>query len=528
MAESMNAVIYARFSSHAQNEQSIEGQLRVCQEYAQQRGYTVVGEYIDRALTGRSDDRPDFQRMIADAKKKAFKYVIVYKLDRFARNRYDSAVYKHKLKQYGVKVLSAMESIGDNPESIILEAVLEASAEYYSVDLSQKIKRGRKDSASKGKFVGGNIPIGYKSINGQLVIDEEKAPIIKWAFEQYATGVPKKEIIAELNARGIRNRAGKPYGFAAFQKALRNEKYIGVLEQCGIRVEGGCPAIIDKETFDKVQKFLDHNQHYGKGNKAQVKYLLTGKLFCGHCGAPMVGVSGTGKYETYYYYSCGNRKRTGSCNKSHEKKDFVEWYVCEQTIEYVLSPERIDMIAQRVAAQYNDEFGNAAVKELERRIRKFERDIEKLVAAAFETDSKILREKFGKQADELDAQKAELEVDLAKLRIANKVHLTEDEIRTWIKQFCNGDLMDEDFRQRIIDVFINSIYLYDDHMIIFYNIKGSKQVSYFEMLDVKEKIEADEILKSSYDKLLAPPKNLTYEHPLFIFVNGLFGIICKR
>ncbi len=133
-----NAVIYARFSSHAQNEQSIEGQLRICYEYAKREGLSVIEEYIDRALTGRSDDRPDFQRMISDARKKAFQYVIVYKLDRFTRNRYDSAIYKHKLKQCGVKVLSAMENIGDNPESIILEAVLEASAEYYSVDLSKK------------------------------------------------------------------------------------------------------------------------------------------------------------------------------------------------------------------------------------------------------------------------------------------------------------------------------------------------------------------------------------------------------
>ena len=150
-AAQKNAVIYARFSSHAQNEQSIEGQLRDCHAFAEREGLTVVGEYIDRAISGKSDDRPDFQRMIADAKKRAFQFVIVWKLDRFARNRYDSAIYKHKLKQCGVKVLSAMENIGDNPESIILEAVLEASAEYYSVDLSQKIKRGRHESAVKGQ-----------------------------------------------------------------------------------------------------------------------------------------------------------------------------------------------------------------------------------------------------------------------------------------------------------------------------------------------------------------------------------------
>ena len=178
------AVIYARFSSHRQTEQSIEGQLHVCYEYAQRKGIRIVGEYIDRALTGRSDDRPDFQRMISDARKKAFDYVLVYKLDRFARNRYDSAIYKHKLKQYGVKVLSAMENIGDNPESIILEAVLEASAEYYSVDLSQKIKRGRRESASKGKYVGGSLPYGYYSENGRILVNEKEAPLNQEMFHR--------------------------------------------------------------------------------------------------------------------------------------------------------------------------------------------------------------------------------------------------------------------------------------------------------------------------------------------------------
>ena len=173
-----NAVIYARYSSHRQDEQSIEGQLHVCHEYAKRQGFTVVGEYIDRAISGRSDDRPQFQQMIDDSRKKAWQYVIVYKLDRFARNRYDSAIYKHKLKQNGVKLLSAMEQIGDNPESIILEAVLEASAEYYSLELAQKVRRGRRESAAKGKFVGGGVPLGYRSENGYLVLDESRAPYV--------------------------------------------------------------------------------------------------------------------------------------------------------------------------------------------------------------------------------------------------------------------------------------------------------------------------------------------------------------
>ncbi len=478
-----NAVIYARYSSHGQTEQSIEGQLRVCYEFAKRENIKVVGEYIDRALTGRSDDRPDFQRMISDAKKKAFDYVIVYKLDRFARNRYDSAIYKHKLKQCGVKLLSAMENIGDNPESIILEAVLEASAEYYSVDLSQKIKRGRKESATKGKFVGGGVPIGYKNEGGYLVVDVEKAPHIVKAFSMYAEGVPKKDIIAEMNALGLRNKNGDPYGYNALQCALKSEKYIGVLEQSGIRIEGGVPALVDNETFEKVQARLALNARSGAKNKAVIEYLLTGKLFCGHCGSSMQGVSGTGKSgNKWSYYQCAARRKRSGCKKKHEKKDFLEWYVVEQTVEYVLTPPRIQQIAKAVVEQYEKEFGDDSVSKLENRVAWLTKQIEKLTFDALEMP-KASRKPLYAKIEAYDAERSDLEIDLSKLQIANEIRYTEEDIVVWLKSFCKGDLFDMDFRKRIIDVFINSIYLYDDRVIIYYNVQGGKQVSYIEMLE---------------------------------------------
>ncbi len=478
-----NAVIYARYSSHGQTEQSIEGQLRTCYDFAKREGIKVVGEYIDRALTGRSDDRPDFQRMIRDAKKHAFQYVIVYKLDRFARNRYDSAIYKHKLKQCGVRLLSAMENIGDNPESIILEAVLEASAEYYSVDLSQKITRGRKDSAAKGKFVGGGVPIGYKNVNGYLVIDEEKAPHVVKAFAQYAQGVPKKDIIAEWNENGLRNKKGALYGCNALQSALKSEKYIGVLEQSGVRVEGGVPALVDKPIFDAVQERIKQNARTGAKNKAPIEYLLTGKLFCGHCGESMQGVSGTGRHGgSWSYYQCkGRRKKTG-CQKLHEKKDFLEWYICEQTLDYVLTPKRMETIAKAVVAEYDKEFGNDTVDATTKRIAWLTRQIEKLTFDAIEMPKASRKPLYGK-IEAYDAERTDLEIDLTKLKIANEIRYTEKDIILWLKQFCNGDLFDMDFRKRIIDVFVNSIFLYDDKVIIYYNIRGGKQVSYIEMLE---------------------------------------------
>jgi DNA invertase Pin-like site-specific DNA recombinase len=283
MTEGANAVIYARYSSHGQTEQSIEGQLRDCYAYAEREGLKVVGEYIDRAITGRYDDRPDFQRMISDASKKQFVYVIVWKLDRFARNRYDSAIYKAKLKKHSVKVVSATENIMDTPEGIILEGMLESMAEYYSANLSQNVKRGQRESVLKGTYLGGIPPIGYKVENKRLVIDEKTAPVIRYAFEQYAAGVSKRQIIDELNARGIRNSKGKPLTLSSMQVALRNEKYIGIYRHGGEEVTGGCDALIDEITFRKVQERLNAVKPLPP-LKSKNRNLLQGKLFCGHCG----------------------------------------------------------------------------------------------------------------------------------------------------------------------------------------------------------------------------------------------------
>lgn len=157
----MKAVIYARYSSDNQREASIEGQLRECMEFAEKSGITVIGNYIDRALSAKTDNRPEFQKMIKDSYREVFDSVIVWKVDRFARNRYDSAYYKNILKKNGVKVISAKEHIGEGSEGIILEAILEGMAEFYSAELAEKVTRGLKENALKGLYNGGSVPVGY-------------------------------------------------------------------------------------------------------------------------------------------------------------------------------------------------------------------------------------------------------------------------------------------------------------------------------------------------------------------------------
>ena len=497
MGTTKNAVIYARYSSHSQREDSIEGQLRICHEYAKAEGLAIVGEYIDRAISGTTDARPDFQRMIDDAKKNQFSYVIVYRLDRFARNRYDSVLYKHELKQCGVKVVSATEGIGTGDESILLEALIEASAEYYSMELSRKIKRGRQDSAMKGNFLGGAVPLGYKVVDSKFIIDDETAPIVRYIFERYAAGIGKKQIIDELTAKGYMRRNGKPFAYRAFDSVLRNRKYTGEFTQTGITVEGGCPAIIDTEMFEKVQARLEINRRAPAKAKAKTEYLLSGKMFCGYCGEPMTGVSGTGRQGgTFYYYSCVGRRGKSGCKKQHEKKDFIEWYVCEQTVQYMQDPARLSHVAKRIIEIHDADFDGGKVKELQRAVESCDNDIRKLVDA-LTTIPDAARPALYDKIERIGAAKADMEIDLAKLRVLSEVRYKQEDVEAWIRSMCRGDLMDFEFRRQLIDVFINSVYLFDDRVVIVYNIKNGKQVSAIDVLNAVEELDGVELPSDS-------------------------------
>lgn len=477
MEPKINAVIYARYSSYGQNEQSIEGQLKDCHAFAEREGYTVIHEYIDRAKTGRSADRPDFQRMLKDAEKRQFQVILVWKLDRFTRNRYDSAICKARLKKFGVKVLSAMENITDSPEGIILEGLLESLAEYYSANLSSNIRRGQRETISKGRFTGGYVPYGYRVQEGRLVENERTAPILREVFEQYAAGTSMRKIIDSLRARGVSGPSGGALRYSSFEKALKNPVYIGQLMRRGEVVAGCADPLVSEDLFLRVQERVRKVARAPAAAKAKVDYQLQGKAFCGYCGANMVGESGQGRSAVYHYYACAARKRAKSCQKANEKKGFAEWYVVEQTVEYVLAPERIDYIAQAVVAEYEKDFNLTAVEDAARAINRLDADLNQLVDALLDTPKSARQRVFDKM-ELLEAQKAEMELELAKLRIACKNRYTLEEVKAWMRQFCKGDLLDETFRRRIIDVFINCVYLYDDKIVIFYNIKNSRQVSY--------------------------------------------------
>lgn len=280
----LTAVIYARYSSDNQREESIEGQIREVTAFAEKNGIRVLRHYIDRAFSAKTDNRPEFQAMIKDSGKKLFDLILVWKLDRFARNRYDSARYKAALKKNGVKVVSATEVISDGAEGIILESVLEGYAEYYSADLSEKVIRGMTENALKCKYNGGTMPIGYIiDQDRHFQIDPVTAPFVLKAFELYDSGSTMKQVLDFLNGQGVRNTRKQPLTFGSVETLLKNRRYIGEYRYRDTVIPDGIPAIVPEDLFDRVQEKLAKNKKAPARHKAEDDYLLTTKLFCGYC-----------------------------------------------------------------------------------------------------------------------------------------------------------------------------------------------------------------------------------------------------
>ena len=512
------AVIYARYSSHGQTEQSIEGQLHDGHAWAEKNGYTVIAEYIDRAMTGTKDQRPDFQRMIRDAEKRQFDVIIVWKLDRFARNRYDSAIYKARLKKYGVRVMSVMENITSSPEGIILEGLLESMAEYYSANLSENVRRGQRESMAKGWFPGGNVPYGYRVEDHHLVEDPRDGPIVREIFRRYADGEAPTAIAADLNRRGIRTKRGTAFQISSFDVLLKNPAYIGQYTYRGQVLDGCAAPLIDEEIYQKAVARRQKNKRAPAASTAKVRYLLQGKIYCGHCGSPMIGESGyshTGA--VYNYYSCNRRKKRRLCKKKNEKKGDIERYVCQLTRDYILDPEHAAWIADAVAAEYEKEFDAGAVRDLERRLAQVEVDLEKLVDSLIELPASA-RPRIASRMEQLELQRADMEADLARLRVASRIRVTAADVRAWIAGFRGSDIDNEDDRQRLIDCFINSVYVYDDKFVIYYNLPGAR-------VDVPPAPGAEKGSSLAGRGLLRPKK---VEPAAFVLVGGLIGIVIWR
>ena len=345
----MRAVIYARYSCDNQREESIEGQLRECRAFAERKGFNLVGSYIDRAMSAKTDNRPEFQRMIKESGKELFDVIIVWKLDRFARNRYDSAHYKAILRKNGVKVVSATEVISEGAEGIILEAVLEGYAEYYSAELSEKVIRGMTENALKCQYNGGYVPVGYKiDEKKHFQLDELTAPFVKEAFLMYINGRQLKDIAKFFNDNGVLSSRKLPMTITSVSAILQNRRYMGEYRYRDIVVPDGIPPIISKELFAMAQGRLERNRYAPSSYKSEDRYLLTTKLVCSDCGAYMVGESGTGRTgKKYHYYKCVTAKKKCGCERKAVRKEDIEDVVIDNTIDFIFDEEVIKGLADR-------------------------------------------------------------------------------------------------------------------------------------------------------------------------------------
>lgn len=496
-------VIYARYSSSGQRDESIEGQLRDCHAFAERYGVVIVGEYCDRALTGTSDKRPEFQRMIRDSARGQFSVVICWKNDRFARSRYDSAVYKYKLKQNGVRLLYAKESIPDGPEGIVLESVMEGFAEYYSANLSQNVRRGNYDSALKRQTLGQTV-LGLRAgPDKRWELDPATAPVVRRIFEEYAAGKPAKEIYSALNAEGFRTSRGNPFNKNSLRRILQNEKYAGVYEFADIRDENGIPPIVDRALFDKVQKMVEYHHRAPAAKKTEGGFLLTAKLFCGECGEPMTGDGGTGRSgRVYAYYLC-NGRRVKKCRKSRAPKEWIEDAVVETLASVVHDDEVIQAFADRFMEWQAAQRGSAVLSALEARLRKNEAAIKNALGVI---DSGFVTESLKSHLVELEAERVELEAGIARERM-EAPEIERDAVVWFLERFRDIDRSDAGWRIFLVETFLQAAWLFDDGRLILQLNFGGKNSRITVQL-ATQAVSDGEALGSFFAPSGAPSKRL--------------------
>ena len=480
----MTAVIYARYSSDNQREESIEGQIRECTAYAKKNGITIVKHYIDRAISAKTDNRPQFQQMIKDSDKKLFDIVLVWKLDRFARNRYDNARYKTQLKKNGVKLVSATEIISEGPEGIILESVLEGYAEYYSADLAEKVVRGQTENILKGRCNGGRGTFGYTlDSERKFHIDPLTSPFVLESFRKYRDGLTMKEIRDWLNENGIKNPVGGAFTYNSVEHMLKNRRYIGELKFRDVVVPDAIPPIIPLELFEDVQEKIAKNKKAPARRKAEDDYLLTTKLHCGCCGALMFGESGTSRTgEVHRYYKCATAKKRKGCKKKTVRKQWLEDLVVKQTMQLVRDDAAMESIIAKVMELQDRENTNLPL--YEKQLRDAESGIQNMLNAI---QAGILTSSTKERLEQLEETKRELEARIAEEKLA-KPKVTEEFIRFWLLRFRKLDMSLKDQRQALVDTFINAIYLYDDKVLITFNYKeGTQTVTFGEAAEAASK-----------------------------------------
>ena len=465
------AVIYARYSSDSQTEQSIEGQVRVCKQFAEKNDLLVVDSYIDRATTGTNDNRAAFQQMLRDSKKAQWGAVIVYKLDRFARNKYESVVNRKKLKDNGVELVSAMENIPDTPEGKLFLAVIEGFNEYFSEDLKQKVNRGLRESWLKGNATGGHPPYGYIIKDKKYVIDEAEAETVREIFMKYAQGYKAVAIAEDLKARNVRRKCGKHINHKYVYVILHDKRYIGEVTHQGTTYYNIFPPIIAKEFWNQVDAINQENKIAPSRKKEIFDYILSGKLICGNCKHRMSGESGTSRNgEIHYYYVCLSKRRgKADCDCKAVKKQELEDYVIDATISMLQRNSIITKIAETIVKVHEKIMrDNSGLQILIKKRDEAKRAADNIVKAI---EQGIIMDFTKDRLAALQEELNRLDIEINKESQKTYAHVTVEDVEKYLLSKVFEDPDDIKTRKLLVNTFIRDILWYGDHIVITYNFQ---------------------------------------------------------
>ena len=466
-----NAIIYARYSSHNQRDVSIEQQIEACRKHAAELGLTITDTYEDRAISGRTDNRPAFQRMMRDAEDGKFQYVLAWKSNRMGRNMMQAMVNESRLMDCGVKVFYAEEDFDDSAAGrFALRSMMNVN-QFYSDNLAEDVRRGLMDNASKC-MANGRQPLGYKrGEGGKVVVDEPAAAIVREIYTRIASGEMFMDIARDLNRRGIKTQSGSEWNKSSFKVLCRNERYRGIYIYGDTRIEGGIPPIVDDVLWYKVQEVLkvkkSKNRHHCPSDE---DYLLTGKLRCGKCGGYMIGMSGRSKTgDVHHYYACQNRRVGHTCDKKNIRRDVVEPAVAQAIKQYCLTDDAIEWITDQTIAYWEDEDRKLQIDSIENDLSAVQSSISNVMKAI---EMGVITETTRDRLIELERQQTDLKSKLA-LAKEEIVHVDRKDLISSLLAFRHGNVHDRAYQEKLFNAFLIAVYVYDDdHLKLVFNSFG--------------------------------------------------------
>ncbi|BAL83563.1 putative integrase [Selenomonas ruminantium subsp. lactilytica TAM6421] len=475
----MNAVIYARYSSDNQREESIDAQLRFCHRHCDEKGYNVIHEYIDEAFSATNDNRPAYQQMLKDAAKGGFDVVVFHKVNRNARNEYDYYMNKMKLMRAGVSIEYAGQAFDtQTPEGQLMENQLVGMAAYFSRNLAKEVKKGQNENALKCVHNGGIPPLGYDvdPVTHKYIINEKEAVIVRYLFSAYATGTKYPDIIAECERRGYRTKRGNKFGNNSLHDLFRNKKYIGtytygktrgghnmprnshVEADDMVEIPNGMPAIIDMETWQATQDRIYQRIKKNGAFHSDVNYLLSGLVVCGKCGKSVTGTfyrraQKDGSKRLHAYYRCEH------CNAKQIPKDKLEEYVIKAVKANIRNKRKVEQIVTSINSELKRQNKSIAVEvhNIDSELKSIDKANDNLLGFIEQGQvSEIIATRLKKNAE----RSAILRARLTELKKQEQNALDVDSVREVLQAW--QAVKDEKGLSAMIHSFVSRVVLYED------------------------------------------------------------------